>query len=69
MPALEALMARFDCEELTAPAGFHGLPKSQLVNIMRYFYESRPKGLATMSKKKLVELVMKHYDPSYSEND
>ena len=69
MPALEALMARFDCEELTAPAGFHGLPKSQLVNIIKYFYESRPKGLATMGKKELVKLVMQHYDPSYSEND
>ena len=69
MPALEALMARFDCGELTAPAGFEELSKTQLVNIMRYFYESRPKGLATMSKKELVKLVMKHYDPSYSEND
>ena len=54
---------------MTAPAGFDELTKTQLVNIMRYFYESRPKGLATMSKKELVELVMKHYDPSYSEND
>jgi len=68
-PALEELMTKFACGEMTAPAGFGELPKTQLVNIMKYFYESRPKGLATMSKNKLVELVMEHYDPSHSETN
>jgi hypothetical protein len=36
---------------------------------MKYFYESRPKGMGTMGKNKLVDLVMKHYDPSYGENN
>jgi hypothetical protein len=33
---------------------------------MRYFYEDKPKGLATMGKNKLVQLVMGHFDPSVS---
>jgi hypothetical protein len=68
-PALEELMTKFACGEKTAPAGFEELSRAQLINIMKYFYESRPKGMATMGKKKLVELVMKHYDPSYGENN
>jgi hypothetical protein len=68
-PTLEELMTKFACGEKTAPAGFEELSRAQLINIMKYFYESRPKGMATMGKNKLVELVMKHYDPSYGENN
>jgi hypothetical protein len=68
-PGLEELMTKFATGEKTAPAGFEELPKVQLVNLMKYFYESRPIGMATMSKTKLVELVMKLYDPSYGENN
>ena len=66
MPALKELIAEFDCGDKTALAGFEELTKAQLVNIMRYYYDERPKGLATMGKKKLVELVMELYDPSHS---
>ena len=59
-------MAKFDCGDMTAPAAFEELPKTQLVNLMKYYYESKPKGLATMSKKKLVDLVMELYDPTHS---
>jgi hypothetical protein len=66
LPALEETMAKFETGEFTAPASFEAMPKTQLVNIMRYFYEDKPKGLATMGKNKLVQLVMGHFDPSVS---
>jgi hypothetical protein len=66
LPALEETMAKFETGESTAPSSFEAMPKTQLVNIMKYFYEDKPKGLATMGKNKLVQLVMGHFDPSYS---
>ncbi|KAG7372912.1 hypothetical protein IV203_033636 [Nitzschia inconspicua] len=65
-PALEAIMAKFVSGEKTAPAGFEEMSKSQLVNILKYFYDEKPRGLATMGKNKLVAHVMKFYDPSHS---
>jgi len=67
-PALQELMNEFASGEKTAPAGFDELPKTQLINILKYWYESKPKGMATMTKSKLVELVMKLYDPSHGAN-
>jgi len=67
-PALEELMNEFASGEKTAPAGFDELPKTQLVNILKYWYDSRPKGMANMTKSMLVELVMKLYDPSHGAN-
>ncbi|KAG7339481.1 hypothetical protein IV203_034477 [Nitzschia inconspicua] len=65
-PALEAIMAKFVSGEKTAPAGCEEMSKSQLVNILKYFYDEKPRGLATMGKNKLVAHVMKFYDPSHS---
>jgi hypothetical protein len=55
-PKLEELMAKFDSGDKTAPAGFEELSKIQLINIMKYFYESRPKGMDTTGKKSWLTL-------------
>jgi oligoendopeptidase F len=67
LPALEETMAKIGVDgELPAPDCFNAMSKANLVNIMKYFYEDKHKGLATMGKDKLVQLVMGHFDPSVS---
>ncbi|KAG7346884.1 hypothetical protein IV203_005953 [Nitzschia inconspicua] len=44
-PALEAIMANFVSAEKAAPACFEEMPKIQLVNILKYFYDEKPRGL------------------------
>ncbi|KAG7355653.1 hypothetical protein IV203_000339 [Nitzschia inconspicua] len=65
-PALEAIMAKFVRGEKTAPAGFKEMLKIQLVTILKYSYDEKPRGLATMDKNKLVAHVTEFYDPSHS---
>ena len=44
---------------------FAELPRSVLVNTLKFYYGAKVNRLSKMDKTKLVQEVMKHFDPSY----
>jgi len=61
LPGLQAIMDDFINGNKTTNE-FGNLTVTVLVNILKYFYTDRPKGLAKMSKQSLVEEVLKRFE-------
>ena len=64
MPSLSTTMAKFSKGEATAPKYFYKMKTVNLVDIIRYYYNSNPKGLTGFNKINLVENIMKLYPPT-----
>jgi hypothetical protein len=64
LPALEKTMGEFESGDRPA-SELAELPRSVLVNTLNFYYGAKVNGLSKMDKTKLVQEVMKHFDPSY----
>ena len=64
MPSLSTTKAKFRTGEATAPKDFDKTNNGTLVDIIRYYYNDKPKGLTGFNKTNLVEDVMKLYAPT-----
>ena len=64
IPSLSTTKANFSTGEATVPKNFDKTNNGTLVDIIRYYYNVKPKGLTDFNKTKLVEDVMKLNAPT-----